>query len=76
MKTFKQWSLAGYKINKGSKGTKVGKEYYFSENQVTYSPKRSYYSNTNLGDHKGFDNPHFDYRYGDFDYDDNSVIFD
>ena len=40
MKTFHEWSRKGYKINKGAKGTKVGKEFYFSEQQVTYSPRR------------------------------------
>ena len=63
MKTFQEWSSLGYKINKGSKGTKSGNNWYFSEQQVTKSSKRPSYSNTRLGDHKGYDNDHYDYRY-------------
>lgn len=42
MKTFATWSKAGYKIKKGEHGVKVGKEYYFSDAQVVYSPRYSY----------------------------------
>lgn len=64
MKTFQQWSSLGYKIIKGSKGIPGDKgTWWFTENQVVYSPRKSYYSNINLGDHKGMDNPHWDYRY-------------
>ena len=50
MKTFDEWSKAGYKINKGAKGTKVGNSYYFTDSQVAYSPRRSY-----SGTYKGCD---------------------
>lgn len=69
IKTFNEWSKAGYKINKGSKGQKVGNNWYFTDKQVTYSPRRSSFTNINQGDHKGFENTHYDYRYGDFDND-------
>ncbi len=50
MKTFDEWSKAGYKINKGSKGTKgLDGKYWFNEQQVTYSPRRSYSNSTFKG---------------------------
>jgi len=73
MRTFDEWSSAGFKILKGSKGTKINGKWYFSSNQVvkfTSRQRRQYWNNTNLGDHKGMDNPHYDYRYGDFDSED------
>lgn len=42
MKTFQEWSNSGYKIKKGSKGIKVGDNFYFTEQQVQYSPRYSY----------------------------------
>lgn len=69
-KTFHQWSALGYKVKKGSKATWITDVPMFSKEQVEYSPRRRSYSNIGLGDHKGFDNPHYDYRYGDVDYDD------
>jgi hypothetical protein len=70
MRTFDEWSSAGFKILKGSKGTKINGKWYFTKNQVKYSPRRSYYSNIGLGDHKGMDNPHYDYRYAEYESDD------
>lgn len=37
--TFDQWSSRGYKINKGSKGTRFSDGIKFNETQVTYSPR-------------------------------------
>lgn len=39
-KTFGEWSLAGYKIKKGSKASWVGNIPMFSESQVTYIGSR------------------------------------
>jgi len=33
-KTFNQWSELGYKIKKGSKGTKIDNQFLFSRSQV------------------------------------------
>jgi hypothetical protein len=47
MKTFDEWSKAGYKINKGAKAIRgVGGQNYFSEAQVTYSPRRPSWNST------------------------------
>jgi hypothetical protein len=46
MKSFDDWSKAGYKINKGAKATREGGINYFSESQVTYSPRRPSYNAT------------------------------
>lgn len=49
MKSFDDWSKAGYKINKGAKATRVGSTNYFSPQQVTHSPRRSSFNSTFQG---------------------------
>jgi hypothetical protein len=51
--TFDYWSKAGYKIKKGEKATKYDGVPMFYGSQVEKYVKKQYYSNINLGDHKG-----------------------
>jgi len=37
LKTFNEWSGLGYKINKGSKATRICGLNYFNKSQVTYT---------------------------------------
>jgi hypothetical protein len=68
-RTFNEWSLAGYKINKGSRAVWISNVPMFSREQVTYSPRRSnkpYYGYNYRGDYDmahGRDDPWADEAY-------------
>ncbi len=51
MRTFDEWSSAGFKILKGSKGTKINGKWYFTKNQVKYSPYDYRYAEYESDDH-------------------------
>lgn len=48
-KTFDEWSMNGYKIKKGSKGSLFNGKYYFTEEQVIQVSRPYNYGNHWIG---------------------------
>ncbi len=54
-KTFNEWSELGYKIKKGSKGTKINGKFFFSSDQVERTSYKSGMSPPYGGREAGYD---------------------